>query len=51
MILKDRISDIYQNYSICENNCNYEYVNLTDNTVKCSCSIKSNVDSTQNPHL
>ncbi len=49
MILNDRITDIYQNYSICENNCKYDSVNLTDYTVKCSCSVKSKVDNIEEP--
>ena len=49
MILKDRISDIYENYSVCENNCKYEKVNLTQNTVSCKCTIKTNVDSIIEP--
>ena len=45
MILKDRVSDIYENYSVCENNCKYDRVNLTLNTVVCKCSVKTSVDS------
>ena len=45
MILKDRISDIYENYSVCENNCNYEGINATSGTITCSCSIKTEVDT------
>ena len=41
IILKDRVEDIYQNYSICENNCEYNALNLLQNTVTCSCSVKS----------
>ena len=40
MILKDRISVIYQNFSVCESNCKYNHINLRDNTVSCNCSIK-----------
>ena len=45
MILKDRISDIYENYSLCENNCDYEGINETSGTIICSCSIKTEVDT------
>ena len=44
IILDDRVSDIYQNFSICENNCDYNKINLTENTVSCKCSIKASVD-------
>ena len=39
MILKDRISYIYQNYSICDNNCDYEKMNINLSTITCKCSI------------
>ena len=42
MILKDRVSDIYQNYSVCENNCDYEKINLNESIVTCKCSVKTN---------
>ena len=49
MILSDRVADIYQNYSVCEENCNYNKINLTDNTVSCKCSIKENPKSEVKP--
>ena len=48
IILNDRVTDIYQNISVCENNCNYNKINLTDYTVSCICSIKKEV-STEYP--
>ena len=45
IILKDRISDIYQNYSFCENNCEYNKINLTTKTFSCSCTIKKEVET------
>ena len=44
IILRDRVADIFQNYSLCENNCKYDKINLTENTVNCKCSIKYYVD-------
>ena len=44
MILSDRIAEIYQNYSLCDNGCEYEGIegSGTENlTVSCSCSISS----------
>ena len=41
VVLKDRETDIYQNYSLCENNCEYNLLNLLQNTVTCSCSAKT----------
>ena len=49
IILKDRVSDIYQNFSMCENNCKYDDINITKNTVKCKCTVKSLVDSIEEP--
>ena len=49
LILDDRVSDIFQNFSICENNCNYNKINLTENLVSCKCSIKMSVKSEVHP--
>ena len=49
LILKDRIADIYENYSICEGNCEYKGINITQNTINCHCSIKTNVDTNVEP--
>ena len=49
IILKDRISDIYENFSVCENNCKYNNINLTEKTASCNCSIKTYVDSVVQP--
>ena len=45
IILQDRISDIYQNYSLCDNNCEYNKINLTTKTVSCTCKIKEEVET------
>ena len=49
LILDDRVSDIYQNFSICENNCDYNKINLTENTVSCKCTIKTSFDAEVKP--
>ena len=33
IILKDRVEDIYQNYSLCENNCEYEKFDIESMSV------------------
>ena len=43
MILKDRILDIYQNYSLCDNECEYDKINIENMTVVCSCSVKTEI--------
>jgi hypothetical protein len=39
IILSDRISEIYQNYSLCDNGCEYEGMDTEDLTVSCSCNV------------
>ena len=45
MILKDRILDIYQNYSLCDNECEYDKINIENMTVVCSCEIKTEINT------
>ena len=45
IILKDRISDIYQNYSLCDNNCEYDFIDIESNIVTCNCEIKTEVNT------
>ena len=45
MILKDRVSDIYQNYSLCEKGCEYESFDVEKLYVKCNCKIKQNISN------
>ena len=44
LILKDRVSDIYQNYSLCDNGCDYDNVNLKNMTVSCICQVKDEIN-------
>ena len=43
IILKDRIKDIYQNYSICEEGCNYNEFIIENKIISCDCKIKTNI--------
>ena len=43
LILEDRIKDIYQNYSLCENGCTYNDIDLNNMVVSCECKIKDNI--------
>ena len=45
IILKDRVLDIYQNYSLCDNECEYDKINIENMTVVCSCEIKTEVNT------
>jgi surface protein len=45
MILSDRVSDIYQNLSICGKECEYNSFNIDKQAVNCNCKIKKEVSS------
>ena len=45
MILTDRVSDIYQNYSICEKGCEYESLNIENMKVNCKCKVKEKMSA------
>ena len=49
MILNDRISDIYENYSLCKNNCKYDNINIRDNTATCKCFVKISAEAVEEP--
>ena len=49
MILKDRLIDIYENYSVCEEDCEYSNINLTRKTFICKCNIKKEIDPIVKP--
>ena len=45
MILTDRVNDIYQNYSLCEQGCIYENFDIEKMSAKYSCQIKQKIDT------
>ena len=45
MILSDRVSDIYQNYSICGDGCEYESFNIETLSANCKCKVKQEVST------
>ena len=45
MILSDRVSDIFQNYSICGDGCEYDSFNVEKQVTNCNCKIKNEVDA------
>ena len=49
VILKDRVLDIYQNYSLCDNGCEYEEIDLDNMSVACSCQIKTEINTEISP--
>ena len=44
MTLKDRIKQIFQNFSLCEEGCSYDEIDLGNMTVNCNCKVKSSVN-------
>ena len=49
MILKDRILDLYQNFSLCDENCKYDKINLESKIITCKCSVKTKIESSIYP--
>ena len=47
IILKDRILDIYENVSLCDNGCTYDKIDLESITVICSCVVKTNLNTNE----
>ena len=45
MILEDRIKYIYKNYSLCEEGCNYNKLEIETMTIVCNCKIQGNFSS------
>ena len=45
LILEDRIKDIYQNYSLCEEGCTYNEIDLENKIISCDCKVKSSVST------
>ena len=45
VILQDRIEDIYENYSVCDNNCKYNGINVTEGIIACECNVETNINT------
>ena len=45
VVLSDRVSDLYQNFSICEEECEYSYFDLDDMFSSCKCYVKQEVNT------
>ena len=44
IILKDRVLDIYQNFSLCDTYCTYEKIDIETMSVTCSCDVKLEIN-------
>ena len=49
LILEDRIKYIYQNYSLCEDGCTYDKIDLENMTIVCDCKVKDNITTVISP--
>ena len=49
MILEDRIKYIFQNYSLCEEGCSYNSLNIEQRSISCDCKIQGNISRVTNP--
>ena len=49
LILNDRVKDIYQNFSICDENCKYDKIDLDKSMATCKCLIKNYVNKMVKP--
>ena len=45
IVLKDRIKDIYQNYSLCDEGCIYDEFIYEYKTISCDCKVKTNIST------
>ena len=44
LTLKDRIKEIFQNYSLCEEGCFYDEIDLGNMTIACDCKVKTDLN-------
>ena len=45
IVLKDRFLDIYQNYSLCDNGCDYDQIDIEKMLITCSCQVKVEIST------
>ena len=49
IILEDRIKYIYRNYSLCEEGCKYDRIDIENLTIICECKVKENISTSIKP--
>ena len=49
MILEDRIKYIFQNYSLCEEGCSYNNLDIVTRSITCDCKIQGNISAVTTP--
>ena len=49
IILQDRIKYIYQNFSLCNQECKYNNIDIENMTITCDCMVKENLSTITTP--
>ena len=44
IILRDRVKDFYQNYSLCDSNCEYKKIDIQNMIINCNCPVKNEIN-------
>ena len=47
IVLSDRIIDFYQNYSLCDDGCTYNKIDIKLMIINCNCSVKTNISTVE----
>ena len=47
IILEDRVKEIYQNYSLCDDGCTYNEIDLKNKLISCDCKVKTNISTNE----
>ena len=47
IILEDRVKEIYQNYSLCDDGCKYKEIDLENKLISCDCKVKTNISTNE----
>jgi hypothetical protein len=43
LILEDRVKEIYQNFTLCEEGCSYDSIDIYNMLISCQCNVKENM--------
>ena len=46
LILEDRIKNVYQNYTLCEEGCTFDSIDISTMLISCQCNVKQNMTTT-----
>ena len=47
IVLEDRIKEIFQNFSVCNEGCKYSKIDLETKTMQCDCQVKYNLSTNE----